>query len=56
MIYLDDQLEHWQATFTGESFDQVFLNYVRTGGRRQHHLYDGRAAAGPPAALDGEPR
>lgn len=48
-IYPGDRLDHWRAPFHGESFGQLFLNYVLVDGERTGLLHDGRRGAFPPA-------
>lgn len=58
VVYLGSRLLHWRATFEGERFGQLFLNYVRADGPQRHRVFDGRVSAYPPElrppAEDGE--
>jgi hypothetical protein len=48
VIYRGDAVEHWRDRFDGETFGQLFLNYVRADGDRRGRIYDGRQADFPP--------
>jgi hypothetical protein len=49
VIYLGDRIEHWREPFGGETFGQLFLNYVFAEGERTDLTYDGRHGAFPPS-------
>ncbi len=47
VIFLGDQLTHWRDTFEGETFGQIFVNYVYADGARAEWLYDRRQGVFP---------
>ncbi|KQW02842.1 hypothetical protein [Rhizobacter sp. Root1221] len=49
VVYLGDSIDHWREPFDGESFGQLFLNYVFADGVRADLIHDGRRGAFPPS-------
>lgn len=49
VVYFGDQVDHWRGKFTGSTFGQLFLNYVRADGPRRHLVFDGREGMFPPS-------
>jgi hypothetical protein len=48
VVYRGDRLEHWRDRFDGDSFGQLFLNFVFADGDRTSLLFDERHGAFPP--------
>ena len=40
VIYLGNEATHWREQYTGESYTQVFLHYVRTYGEHSNLYFD----------------
>lgn len=40
MLYLGCDAEHWRNAFTGQSYGQVFMHYVRANGERAYAYFD----------------
>jgi len=49
VVYLGDRIDHWREPFGGDSFGQLFLNYVFSDGERRDLIHDGRRGAFPPS-------
>lgn len=49
VVYLGDSVDHWRERFDGDSFGQLFLNYVFADGDRATLIHDGRRDAFPPS-------
>lgn len=48
VVFRGADIDHWRPQYLGESFGQLFMNFVRVDGPHSSHALDGRVQSFPP--------